>query len=151
MRDNFAALIFVLAALVVMGISWLTRSSLPISRDWGKLLGELIFVLGMAVFVWAAVLLKGAFRGTVAPVSDLLVRKGPYSWVRHPLYLSMIVTLFGITVALRSLWGMIGLFSLFIPAVIYRAKLEEEALAEAFGDDWDAYISRTSFLVPWIW
>jgi protein-S-isoprenylcysteine O-methyltransferase Ste14 len=150
-RDNCVALAFVLAALFVMGISWLTRSSLPISRSWGKLLGEVIFIFGMAIFVWATVFLREAFRGTVAPVSDQLVQIGPYRWVRHPLYLSMILILIGISIALRSLWGLVGVFALFTPIAIFRARREEEALVKIFKEVWSSYAAQTKLLVPFVW
>ncbi len=149
--EKLAPLLFVLSALVLFGISWLTRSSLPISKQSSRLLGGAIFLLGMVAFTWVVVFLKAAFLGEVAPVTDHLVTNGPYRWIRHPLYLSMIITLLGITLALRSLWGIGAIFALFLPAVVYRAKLEEEALAQKFGQNWDEYAIHTTFLLPWLW
>jgi protein-S-isoprenylcysteine O-methyltransferase Ste14 len=95
--------------------------------------------------------LKGSFYGTIAPVTDEMVKGGPYRWVRHPLYLSMLITLLGIALAFRSLWGVVGVVVFFLPAVVYRARLEEEALAQKFKRDWDDYAERTSFLIPKCW
>jgi protein-S-isoprenylcysteine O-methyltransferase Ste14 len=150
-RENIAALIFVLAALGVPGIGWLTRSSLPIPRELGRTLGGLIFLLGMGAFTWIVAHIKEAFLGEVAPVTDRLIKNGPYRWVRHPLYLSMMIVLLGIAFAFRSLWGVVGVFVLFLPAVAYRAKLEDEALSWKFGSDWEDYASDTAFLFPWLW
>jgi protein-S-isoprenylcysteine O-methyltransferase Ste14 len=150
-KDRLAATLFVLSSLVAIGVAFWTRSSLPLSRRVGKPVGEVVFLLGMAVFVWAVVHLKGSFYGTVTPVTDELIKSGPYRWVRHPLYLGMIITLLGIGIALRSLWGVVGIFALFLPTVVYRARLEEEALAQKFKPDWDDYAERTSFLIPRYW
>jgi len=150
-RDNYTALIFVLTALIVMGLSWFTRSTFPISGTWGKYSGEAIFIVGMLLFVWGVVYLRETLLGTVALVTDQLITAGPYHWVRHPLYLSMILILIGISLALRSMWGIIGVLALFTPTVVYRARCEEEALANKFRGEWEAYVSQTSFLIPWLW
>jgi protein-S-isoprenylcysteine O-methyltransferase Ste14 len=150
-KDRLVATLFVLSSLVAIGVALWTRSSLPISRQVGKPLGEVVFLLGMAFFIWAVMHLKGSFYGTVAPVSDEMVKSGPYRWVRHPLYLGMLITLLGIALASRSLWGVVGVVVFFLPAVVYRARLEEEALAQKFKRDWDDYAERTSFLIPKYW
>jgi len=149
--EKLAPLIFVLTALSVSGIGWLTRFSLPISRQLGRALGGATFLLSMGAFAWIVIYIREAFLGEVAPVTDCLIKNGPYRRIRHPLYLSMIVTLLGITMAFRSLWGIFAVFVLFLPAVVYRAKLEEEALAQKFGQSWDVYVANTSFFIPWLW
>jgi protein-S-isoprenylcysteine O-methyltransferase Ste14 len=150
-QESIVGWVFVAGALLVMVISGLTLGSLPISREVGRLAGEIVFVLGMAAFIWAAACLKESFQGTVAPISNQLVQNGPYRRIRHPLYLSMVVILVGITLAFRSIWGIVGVFVLFLPAAVYRARLEEEALALRFGQEWASYAARTSFLIPWVW
>lgn len=150
-HDNLAPLFFVLSALAVMMIGWLTRSSWHITKEISKPLGGAIFLLGMGAFVWIIFYLREAFLGDIAPVTDLLVTSGPYRWVRHPLYLSMIVILVGIAIIFRSLWGVVGVFVLFLPALVYRAKLEEQALSGKFGHTWEVYLQRTYFLIPPLW
>ena len=150
-REHFIGVIFVVAALIVLGIMMLSPDSLPISRSTGKAMGAIIFLLGMVVFLWILVYLKDAFRGTVNPVRNQLITTGPYHWIRHPLYLSMIIILLGIGIALRSLWGMVSIFVIFLPAVLYRAMLEEKALHRMFGNTWTAYQQHTKFLIPFIW
>ena len=56
--------------------------------------------------------------------------------------------LYLVSLYFNSLWGMgLTLFG-FIPAGIYRARLEEEALARRFGKEWDEYTARTFFFLP---
>jgi protein-S-isoprenylcysteine O-methyltransferase Ste14 len=148
---RIAGLVFVFTALVTMGIAFLTRSNLPISRESGKVVGVVIFLFGVSFFTWTVIYLRAAFQGTVTPVSDRLVTTGPYRWVRHPLYLSMIIIQIGIGIALRSLGGIISLFLLFFPTVLYRAMLEEKALYRKFGSAWSDYHQSTKFLIPFVW
>jgi protein-S-isoprenylcysteine O-methyltransferase Ste14 len=134
-----------------MAIGFWTRASLPISRETGRLLGMFIFLTGMTLFTWAALCLKGAFYGNVEPVTNQLVADGPYSLVRHPLYLSMLISLFGLGIALRSFWGLTAIFVLFLPALLYRARLEERSLEKKHGTAWQEFEKRTFFLFPFVW
>jgi protein-S-isoprenylcysteine O-methyltransferase Ste14 len=141
----------VLTGLIAMGISFWTRSDAWIPKDIAKPLGMLVLALGMLMFVWALLYLKGAFLGNVLPVTDTLVTTGPYHWVRHPLYLSMVVALRGLALGLGSPWGLAGVLALFFPAGAYRARQEEKALAKKLGREWQDYAERTCFLIPWLW
>jgi protein-S-isoprenylcysteine O-methyltransferase Ste14 len=113
-----------------------------------KPLGFAIFALGMLLFALAAGFLKKAFQGNVEPVTDALVTTGPYKTVRHPLYLGMVVSAFGITLGLKSLWGLLLTLFVFLPLGVHRAQLEEKALAREFGPTWEAYARRTGFMLP---
>jgi len=150
-REDLPALLHVLAGVTVIGVSFLTRGAGPIPTHLAKPLGMLVFALGMALFIWALVYLKGAFLGNVLPVTDRLVSGGPYRRVRHPLYLGMVVTLLGLALAMGSLWGLAGVAALFIPAGAHRARQEDKALAQRFGQEWQDYADRTRFLIPWLW
>jgi protein-S-isoprenylcysteine O-methyltransferase Ste14 len=150
-KINLPSAIFVIAALIVMAIGFWTRASLPISRESGRLLGMLVFVLGMILFTWASVYLKQAFFGNVEPLTEQIVTDGPYRWMRHPLYLSMLIALIGFNLALRSWWGIAGALVLFLPALVYRAKLEDRAMERRFGSGWQEFAGRTFFLLPLIW
>jgi protein-S-isoprenylcysteine O-methyltransferase Ste14 len=150
-KVNIPAVIFVLSALTIMAINFWTRATLPISRETGRLLGMFIFLSGMILFTWAGLSLKGAFYGNVKPVTDQLVMDRLYRYVRHPLYLSMIVSLVGLCLTLSSLLGIVGVFIVFLPAVVYSARLEEEALDKKVGAIWREYTRKTEFLFPFLW
>lgn len=150
-RINFPSALFVLSALTVLAIGFWTRASLPITREFGRVLGMTIFLLGMTLFAWAGICLSRAFYGSVEPVTDHLITQGPYARIRHPLYLSALISLIGLCLSLRSLWGIVWVFILFLPALIFRAILEEEALENMHGTGWFEFKSRTCFLVPFLW
>jgi len=102
----------------------------------------------MLLFVVAMVYPKRAFLGNVEPVTDTLVTAGPYRLVRHPLYLGMVGSTIGLAVGLRSLWGVPVVFLVFVPAGLWRARLEEDALAQKFGKEWEGYAKRIYFTFP---
>jgi protein-S-isoprenylcysteine O-methyltransferase Ste14 len=119
-------------------------------KGTAKLLGLFIVYAGMAMVIWAAAHIKGALAGMVEPRLNVLVKDGPYKFVRHPVYLGMTIALVGATVALRSWPGLIGVFHLFLPSEIYRARLEEKALARKFRSEWENYAAQTGFILPFI-
>jgi protein-S-isoprenylcysteine O-methyltransferase Ste14 len=107
-----------------------------------------LFVGGKLLFLVSVVYLKQAFLGNVEPVTDRLITTGPYRLVRHPLYLGMSVTTIGLAVAFRSLLGMLIGLAVFIPAGLWRARIEEEALTRRFGVEWGDYAAKTYFISP---
>lgn len=150
-RDDLAALLHVLAWLAVIAVSLLAKTDFLVSIRMLKPLGMATFLLGMSLFAWGVVHLKGAFLGNVEPISDVLVTTGPYRFVRHPVYLGMVIPTLGLALGLRSLWGVIGVFLVFVPVSAYRAKLEEKAMARRFGQEWTDYATRTHFMFPLIY
>jgi protein-S-isoprenylcysteine O-methyltransferase Ste14 len=81
---------------------------------------------------------------------EILVKDGPYRYIRHPVCLGITIAFYGIPIAMRSWPGLIAVFLLFLPSKIYRAKLEEKALAKKFGGEWKSYALRTGFFLPFI-
>jgi protein-S-isoprenylcysteine O-methyltransferase Ste14 len=118
------------------------------SIDFLKPLGFVLFGLGMVLFTFAVATLKEAFLGNVEPVTETLVTTGPYKFVRHPVYLGMVISVLGLALGMKSLWGLICTIAIFVPLGIYRARLEEKALVVAFGDEWNDYVRQTYFMFP---
>jgi protein-S-isoprenylcysteine O-methyltransferase Ste14 len=150
-HEGLAPLAHVVSWLLVIGAALCTRTSIFVPRGPAKIAGLLIFCLGMSLFAWAAICLKAGFFGNVRPASDVLVVRGPYRFVRHPLYLGMLLSTVGLVIGLSSLWGLIGTLLLFTPATMCRARVEEKAMARTFGQEWDAYVNRTGFMFPRLW
>lgn len=77
------------------------------------------------------------------------VTTGPFRWVRHPTYLSMVFELVAIGLVLRGFVAMAVVIPfLFVPALLYRLKLEEAALVEKFGGRYVEYQKRVPALIP---
>jgi protein-S-isoprenylcysteine O-methyltransferase Ste14 len=64
--------------------------------DWVRVLGILVFLAGVAVFVWAARTLGSSFTPYPRPRQEgVLVEDGPYRLVRHPVYAAGLLVLLG--------------------------------------------------------
>lgn len=148
LRDLLPALLSLGAGIAVFFLAGIDEGSLPLPSRTGLVLGWLLVAGGMALVVWAVAHLRWALLGGVEPHSDRLVTEGPFHLVRHPIYLGLTLALLGVPLATRSLWGLAAALFLFLPSAIYRARLEDQALARKFGRQWQSYAARTRFLLP---
>jgi protein-S-isoprenylcysteine O-methyltransferase Ste14 len=80
-----------------------------------------------------------------------LIRTGPFRWVRHPTYLSMILELLAAGLILKAFFTLVAVSVLFIPALLLRLRIEETALVDKFGDAYREYRRRTPALFPLNW
>ena len=77
------------------------------------------------------------------------VTSGPFRWVRHPTYLSMILELLAAGLALQAFLTMIIVIPvLFVPTLLYRIKIEEAALVAKFGESYREYQKVVPALFP---
>jgi protein-S-isoprenylcysteine O-methyltransferase Ste14 len=79
-----------------------------------------------------------------------LVQSGPFAFVRHPMYFGWWVAMFGLLL-LYPTWVVLLLLVSSLIAFFGRARREEVALAERFGEAWKEYKKRTRFLIPFIY
>lgn len=97
------------------------------------------------VALWMLAMLHLGRSLAVLPGGDRLVTNGVYRFLRHPVYLGIDMTLFGLFLAVGSLYGMIYFFAVIVPLNIVRSRLEEKALRQKFGEEYDAWRRQTWF------
>jgi protein-S-isoprenylcysteine O-methyltransferase Ste14 len=121
-----------------------------IDGDTVRWLGVLIFAGGGALRLWPVFVLGPRFSGLVAiQPGHTLVTTGIYRVIRHPSYLGLLLIVLGWAFAFRSGVGLL-LFALLIPPLLSRIRAEERLLEAQFGDEYRAYVKRTSRLLPGI-
>ena len=79
------------------------------------------------------------------------VRSGPFRWVRHPTYLSMILELVSAPLILNSYYSLLVIPIVFLPALALRLRIEEMAMVEKFGDEYRGYQQTTPSILPYKW
>jgi len=102
---------------------------------------------------WAAIDALGKFWSLHVEIRDnhQLVKTGPFRFLRHPVYLSMVLELIAF-ILICSAWGMLLIVPiLFIPVMMMRLRLEEPAMVEKFGDAYRDYQRRVPMLIPYKW
>ena len=80
-----------------------------------------------------------------------LVKSGPFRWLRHPTYFSMLLELLAVAVVLEAIYTICLIPVLYFPALAYRLHLEEPALIEKFGDAYREYMRTTPAFLPYKW
>jgi len=116
-----------------------------------QVLGLGLIGLAAALRIWVRLTLKDQYRGHVQVAAGKpLQTGGPYRYVRHPGYTGYLLMGLGIAAGYGSLLSALALFYLLLPALFYRMSVEEEMLAEFYGDAYLQYAARTPRLIPWL-
>ncbi|HEX4084555.1 MAG TPA: isoprenylcysteine carboxylmethyltransferase family protein [Chthoniobacteraceae bacterium] len=79
-----------------------------------------------------------------------LVREGPFRFVRHPAYSSMILEILSIALLLQSWFTALVVYACFLPTLLARIRIEEKALIDKFGDAYVQFKKTTPALIPWV-
>ena len=79
--------------------------------------------------------------------SHMLIKEGPYSRVRHPMYTVLSSFSFGVSLVTAN-FLMIGLAILVLFCFPFVAKKEEQMLLDTFGDEYAEYMEQTGGFFP---
>ena len=111
--------------------------------------GLSLLVAGVCVR-WSAVRALGKFfTGTVLIREDhRLLRSGLYRHVRHPAYTGTLVAHLGLGLSFMNWFSLAFGVVPYAVAAAYRIRVEERALREAFGEEYELYARATKRLVP---
>jgi len=114
--------------------------------------GLLLMWAGLAVRIWAIVVLGNSFRMTVeVDAGQQVVDSGPYRWVRHPSYTGIVLLLAGLGLVYGNVPALAILLVLPAAVLIHRIFVEEAVLTEVMGRAYADYAARTKRLVPGLW
>ncbi len=100
---------------------------------------------GVGLGIWISGMVSLGKSLAVLPGTDALKTGGVYKFFRHPIYVGINLTLFGLLSACGSVFGMVYLALVVIPLNVYRAREEEKALLKKFGDSYLDYRKTTLF------
>ena len=143
-RPPLAWALAVLAGLVLDWLVPLPFLPADLPARWPRsMLGALVFVLAVALAVWAIVAMTRA--GSNVPTnrpSTTIVEGGPYRFTRNPIYLGMFAGQIGLAIASDNLW-LLMMLAPFALVIRYGVVAREEAYLERkFGDVYRGYRLR---------
>jgi protein-S-isoprenylcysteine O-methyltransferase Ste14 len=148
---NFISLIIAISCAAI--ISWIPL--FQFNRRGASIvfwIGIIIICLGLLLRYWSINVLGRYFRTTIElEKGQKIIQKGPYKWIRHPSYSGIILFCIGYGLAVQNWLSLIIAVSLPTIALLYRIKIEEEALVRVIGTEYEAYQKKTKKLIPGIW
>lgn len=145
-----------LRLFVAIGTAMLLGSIVEYLLVW-RTVSWPFFVSGWAVALLSIYLRRSAIAA-LGPFWSLhveirethkLVRDGPFRWIRHPVYSSMILEILSIGLLLRSWVTMLFVYTAFLPTLLARVWIEEKTLIEKFGDAYLQYRRQVPAILPY--
>ena len=154
--DRGSLILLIAMFFIVLTAAWYATAMLGWARFAGFRRPVFLFVLvliwaGIALRLWAVRTLGRFFRTTVFVQDEhRLVETGPYRLLRHPSYTGTLMTLLGFGLCFGN-WIALALLTLG-PwlAYSYRISVEEKALRQRFGPQYDAYARTRWRLIPFL-
>ncbi len=115
-------------------------------------LGMLFILGGLAMRILARRALGKQYSVHVeTSETHQIVTESVYNVVRHPAYLGLVGLFLGIPLSEGS-WGGLAIAVVGgVPAIVYRIHIEEQALRDWFGKQYEQYQARTWRLIPYLW
>jgi protein-S-isoprenylcysteine O-methyltransferase Ste14 len=113
-------------------------------------LGAVICLLGLLCALWARITLAGNWSGDVTLKQEHeLVEKGPYRFVRHPIYTGMLMMSLGSSISIDTLRGFVGVVIIGL-SFWYKLGQEEQLMLTHFPTQYESYKARVKAIVPFI-
>lgn len=133
-------------AMVILGVAaiwhWLVPLQ-PVRLFMSTHVAIALFAFGFGVMMWAWWQFQ-RHEVAICPTdrTDYVITDGVYRFTRNPMYLGMILMLFGVA-------AYVGSLPFYIAAIVYFVLIdrtfcpyEENKLADAFGEQFDVYRSK---------
>ena len=104
--------------------------------------GYFMIIIGLIIILSAIILFK-KYQTTITPINPSnatkLITDGIYKFSRNPMYLGLLLVLFGISIMLNPIGGLflIPLFILYLN--LYQIITEENAMVDLFKDEFLEY------------
>jgi protein-S-isoprenylcysteine O-methyltransferase len=113
----------------------------------------LLLVAAGIIVRWIAILsLRSRFTVDVAITEGhRIITQGIYGFVRHPAYLGSLISFFGLALFFANMFSFLVICIPITAVFLYRIRIEETALREAFGEEYAEYARRTKRLLPGVY
>jgi protein-S-isoprenylcysteine O-methyltransferase Ste14 len=143
----FIGLVLVYLPARVLTVAGVTR---PPRLGPPQIAGMVVVAAGAALAIWSILAFALLGRGTPAPFDPprRLVARGPYRYVRNPMYLGATLALAAAALFYETvaMWAYAGGFFLLMHVVV--VGYEEPTLRRTFGRDYEQYCRQVRRWLP---
>ncbi|HTV48073.1 MAG TPA: isoprenylcysteine carboxylmethyltransferase family protein [Phycisphaerae bacterium] len=117
-----------------------------------QLLGIALCAGGLAIAVWARIVLGRNWSGTpTIKENHELIQSGPYAIVRHPIYFGLIIAFLGTALATIPTPAGVLDMAVVIVALFIKSRMEEKLMMQQFPEAYPQYKQRvTGGLLPFV-
>jgi protein-S-isoprenylcysteine O-methyltransferase Ste14 len=151
-RGSYYVLVLCLAAAWAATALSLKLPHDAVSQPAGFIVGLLLTWTGLVLRGWAFFTLGSYFTFHVQTSSDQpVISTGPYRLVRHPGYTGLLLILIGMSLMYGAWTGLAAMMVLPTIGLIYRIRVEEQALNRDLGAPYGDYAAHRKRLVPYLW
>lgn len=134
----------------IFTVGFLYKRFTPIS-PFSDAAGASLTLAGIAFSLWARFRLGRNWSGAVTLKQDhQLIRSGPYSIVRHPIYSGFLLALTGTAIARGTVSALIGVGAATVTLWL-KSRTEEAFMTDQFGSEYLEYKREVKALIPFIW
>jgi protein-S-isoprenylcysteine O-methyltransferase Ste14 len=150
--SRFAVLLFEGVGYVLIfsgstGIGFLGTRFIPRTMA-GEILGVVLLWSGVGLAIWARYHLAEYWSARVTiKEGHQLIRTGPYTYLRHPIYSGLVLATIGSAVVIDA-WRCVLGTCLVLVGYCFKAKKEEAMLSLQFGEAFCEHQKHTGFLMP---
>lgn len=114
------------------------------------LIADIVILLGYILIFFVFKQNSFASRTVEVERDQKVISTGLYSFVRHPMYIGVIIMFMPTPIALGSYWGLIPMATIPI-ALVFRIKNEEKVLRKNLPG-YNEYCEKTKYrLLPYLW
>ena len=113
-------------------------------------IGLVLCVVGLAFCLWARFTLGRNWSGVVTlKGGHELITRGPYAWVRHPIYTGLLTMFVATLIVLGHIAGIIAVPFVFVSFWI-KLRYEEKLMLQKFPEEYVAYQQHVKRIIPFV-
>jgi len=114
------------------------------------IIADIIALCGLLIALWARTTLGGNWSSNVVIKEDHeLIQRGPYGYVRHPIYSGLLLMVLALVINNGRLAWFIA-FAFLCLGLYFKARREEQLLTTHFPESYPKYRAKVKALIPFV-
>lgn len=142
--------------LIAYRLPTIDPTHITINKAWilivVEILGLIMYITGYLLMAWALISLGRNYQlgGSAPKPTDQMVVSGPYRYIRHPMYTSVLCISLGLALLVQSFIA-VFVFCIYLGLILVLIPIEEMELQRAYPDQYLAYQKEVKTLVPFLY
>lgn len=145
-------LLVIFLAIVLHRVRGPLQNQIVPDNDAVQIAGVACCAAGIALAIWARWILGANWSAnpTIKEGHELITR-GPYRFVRHPIYTGLLLALFGSQVLAAGRVCDLIIYAVIVIGLHFKSKVEEGFMLQTFPQAYPEYRRRTKAIIPFVW